>query len=139
MAKLMFSGLDEIAAELSRMGEGADKVTDKMLRAGAEEVAKGWRKAIDEVGLVETGTMKNSVAPAKGTKSDGGTKFIEIYPQGTDKSGHHKGKGVRNAAKAFYNHYGTSRISATYFVDKAEKHNEKTVVPVMQAIWDKEK
>ncbi len=139
MAKLMFSGLDDIAGELSRMGEDADKVADKMLRAGAGEMAKRWRKSIDEAGLVKTGAMKNSVAPAKGAMGNAGMKYIEIYPRGTDKGGGHKGKGVRNAAKAFFNHYGTSRIPATRFVDQAEESGEEMAVRAMQAIWDKEK
>lgn len=139
MARLMFSGLDDIANELSHMGETAGALTDQMLRAGAEEVKKGWQMAIDEAGLNESGAMRASVGPSKSIKGDANMKYIEIYPQGTDSSGKHAKNPVRNAEKAFINHYGSSSHAATRFVDRAEEYGEAMAVPVMQKIWDSAK
>lgn len=131
MATLSFQGLDQIAHEMSRMGRLADSVADQMLEAGAAQVAAGWQQAIDEAGLVETGAMRASVGPAKGgVKASGPGKYIEIYPQGKDSHG------VRNADKAFINHYGNSTHKGHGFVDRAEEYGEALAVPVMTKIWE---
>ena len=56
-------------------------------------------------------------------------KKVAIYPQGRDH------KGVRNAEKAFVNHYGASHRKATHFVDDAEKQSEEPAVEAMAAAW----
>ena len=77
-------------------------------------------------------------------------RMIDIYPQGKDK----KGKGVRNAEKAFILHYGASSrvaknevkikekypgngIPATHWVDDADKIAEPEVERVFTEIFDK--
>ena len=136
MADLAFSGLDEVYRDLMRLGDQAGPIAEKMLRAGAAEVVKGWQLAIDEAGddgLVDSGDMRRSVAPSRNIKGSAGEKYIEIYPQGSDR------RGRRNAEKAFIQHYGSSRVKATRFVDKAEEYGEENAVPVMQAVWDETK
>ena len=133
MARMSTQGLDDVFRELGRLGQQARPLAEKMLQAGAMEVAKGWRQAIDEVGLVKTGEMRASVAPSKQIKTEGDALYVEIYPQGKDS------RGVRNAEKAFINHYGSQRVKATRFVDKAEEYGESMAVPVMAEIWERSK
>ena len=54
----------------------------------------------------------------------------EVYPQGVDR------KGIRNAEKAFVNHYGASSRKATHFVDDAESEAEAPAVEAMANAWD---
>ena len=63
-------------------------------------------------------------------KTDGGVKYIDIYPQGKDR------KGVRNAEKAFLLHYGTSKIKPTRWVDEAESRGEAYALPAMERVWN---
>ena len=99
-----------------------------MLQAGAAVVADAWRDAIQSHGLIDTGDMLDSVAPANLVNSST-EKKIAVYPQGRDR------KGVRNAEKAFINHYGASRRKATHFVDDAETKAEGPAVEAMAAVW----
>lgn len=129
MARLSFAGLDGIAQELSRMGEKADGIITEMLNAGAVAVEDAWKQAISEAGLIKTGEMQASVKGGKVQKSVSGG-YVEVYPRGTDS------KGVGNAEKAFINHYGTSRVPATGFVDRAEELGEETAAIIMTQIWE---
>lgn len=125
---MSFEGLDEVYREMTRLGEIAGPTADRMAEAGAAEVVAGWKQAITEAGLVKTGAMKNSVAAGK---VRGGR--CDIYPQGKD------AKGTRNAEKAFILHYGSSRVKATRFVDRAEEISEPRAVEVMTRIWEESK
>lgn len=131
MARLEFSGLDSIMLELSRKGEKASGIIDEMLKAGADTVVDAWKQAITEAGLIKTGAMLNAVAAGEIHKGMTGG-YVEVYPRGVD------GHGVRNADKAFILHYGTSRIRATGFVDRADKLGEEAATLVMKSIWDQQ-
>lgn len=125
MARMNWSGLDGVMRKLTQMEKTAGPLTEKMLDAGAEVIAQSWKDAISSAGLIDSGAMQKSVKAKK--KSDGSR---EIYPQGTDS------RVVRNAEKAFIQHYGSSRIKATGFVDRAEAEAEGPAVEAMQRIWD---
>lgn len=131
MARMDWSGLDDVFRELRHIEQTAGPLTEKMLDAGAEVIVKSWKDAIQAAGLVDTGAMLNAVRPSR--KSKGAMR--EIYPQGKDS------RGIRNAEKAFVNHYGSKsrKIPATGFVDKAEANAEGPAVEVMQKIWDEAK
>lgn len=128
MARFEMSGLDDVINQMRGMGQESGAVAKEMLTVGAWEVVTGWERAAEEHGLRDTGAMIDSIAPTKVKK--GATLSTEIYPQGTDS------KGVRNAAKAFYLHYGTSSIQATRWVDDAEAYSEETAIPAMTAVWE---
>ena len=129
MAMLSFSGLDDLAREIARAGEKAKPTVQKMLEAGGAAMEEAWKHAIDDAGLVDTGEMRASVKAGKITLTDDGG-FVEVYPRGKDS------RGVRNADKAFINHYGSSRIRATAFVDQAEEEGEPAATAAMEAIWN---
>lgn len=131
MARFDTSGIDGILQEMDAAGELVGPVADGMLMAGAEVVAEEWRRAAKEAGLVDTGDMLASIGYPRAPKTAGDVRSIDIYPQGKD------GRGIRNAEKAFVNHYGTSRLKATRFIDAADARSGPRVQAAFEDIWDK--
>ena len=130
MASLNYEGLDEVLAEMKRLGELTGPVADKMLMAGAEVVKEAWRESARKHDHKDYGDMIESIDYARGPKNAGDIRAIDIYPQGKDR------KGVRNAEKAFILHYGSSSIKGSRWVDDAEDIAEEGVVQVYEDIWD---
>ncbi len=128
MALFEAEGFDELVADLKKNADLLDSAAPEMLQAGAAVVADAWRDAIQSHGLIDTGDMLDSVAPSNLVNSST-EKKIAVYPQGRDR------KGIRNAEKAFINHYGASRRKATHFVDDAETKAEGPAVEAMAAVW----
>lgn len=129
MARFETTGLNELAEDIEKLNL-SDEETDEILLAGAEQVKNAWKFAAAEHGLSHTGQMIESIGYPKKPNTVGGIKGIDIYPQGKDKK-----TGVRNAEKAFIQHYGTSKIKATHFVDDADAlcEGEFSVVDAMDA------
>ncbi len=130
MARFNTSGLDELMADMKRMGEMTGETAEKMLMAGAEEVKKAWKASAEKHGHRDTGDMINSIGYPKKVKTVSEIKSVDIYPQGKDR------KGVRNAEKAFILHYGTSRIPGSGWVDDADQLSAEPVQKAMTEIWD---
>lgn len=128
MALFNGEGFDELLADLKQHGDLVSTAAPDMLQAGAAVVADSWRDAIRAHDLIDAGDMIDSVGPSDvvNTSSE---KKIAVYPQGRDR------KGIRNAEKAFINHYGASRRKATHFVDDAETKAEGPAVDAMAAVW----
>ena len=127
MATFDFSGMPEILAELRKRSEETEQVAQAMLNAGAAAAVASWRETITEMKLWKSGDMRDSIAP---TSKSAGLSYREITAQGKDR------RGVRNGAKAFMLHYGTSRIPATYWWDKAAQRAEPLVMAEMRRVWD---
>lgn len=125
MATFDFSGMPEILAELRKRGEEGEAVGQAMLDAGAAAAVESWRKTIDRLGLVDTGALRDSIAPTEHRGS-----YREITAKGKD------AHGVRNGQKAFVLHYGTSRIRASYWWDTAYSEAEPLVFAAMRRVWD---
>jgi len=150
MARFDTTGLDELLADMKRLGELSGDTADKMLMAGAEAVKEEWRKSAEKHRLRDTGDMIESIGFPRQPKTAGGIRTIDIYPQGKDR------KGVRNAEKAFILNYGTqgtnsdnarrkrgkvdkrkgAGIPATHWVDDADKASGEPVMEAMGKIWD---
>ena len=128
MALFNGEGFDELLADLKQHGDLVSTAAPDMLQAGAAVVSDAWRDAIRAHDLIDTGDMIDSVGPSDvvNTSSE---KKIAVYPHGRDR------KGIRNAEKAFINHYGASRRKATHFVDDAETKAEGPAVDAMAAVW----
>ncbi len=133
MARFNTSGIDDIINEMKRIGELVGDTADNMLMAAAEEDKKAWKQAAEMHGLIDTGDMVNSVGYPKKPSTVNGVRQIDIYPQGKDR------KGVRNAEKAFINHYGSpgKNIEATHWVDDADKLAAEPVQKAMENEFDK--
>lgn len=120
-------GLADIEAELLAMGSAAQALTKAMVAAGGE-VLRGAMETAARA-HVRTGAMAASTAVSK-IKADKSGASAEVTFEGTD------ARGVRNAEKAFYLNYGTSRIKADRFVDNAASQAAETVDAAMRAAFD---
>lgn len=131
MARMDTSGLQDIIVALRKAGAETGEMAQEMVMAGAEEIKKGWQQAILSHGLVDSGQMLASVGYPKKPTVKNGVAEIDVYPQGKDK------RGVRNAEKAFIQHYGSSRVKPTRFVDDAERNSADAAVESARAVFDK--
>lgn len=130
MARMEFSGTQEIMDELFKESERLERKATEMLGEAGKAVVKAWQDVIMERGHVLTGDMKNSVR-ASAVKKNGEAYTTSIYPHGRDR------KRQSNAEKAFVLHYGTSKLHGDHFVDEAEERSEEAAESVMQEIWDR--
>ena len=106
-------GADDFIRDLQKLGAEMPQVERAMLKAGGQEMAEnGWKAEIADRDFVDSGAMRDHVTYK--VKSAKGRLRAEITAAGQDS------RGVRHAAKAFYLHYGTSRIQPTHWIDQAE-------------------
>lgn len=145
MASLKFSGLAELQkaiAEISELDKG--EIAKKMLKEGTKEVEKMW--AQDSIKLHKlTGQMAYSINSSRVRKNKIGY-YTVTYPMDYEKPDRiRRGKvyRIRNAEKAFYQHYGyTNNLTGRFvqgdrFVDKIELKSEPLAEKAMQTVWDK--
>ena len=130
MARFDTSGLDDVLADMKRLGELEGETADKMLMAGAEQVKKAWKSSAEKHRHRDTGDMIESIGYPRKPKTVYGVRAIDIYPQGKDR------KGVRNAEKAFILHYGTKKKPGSHWVDDADEMAAPLVTQAMTEIWD---
>ena len=131
MASFDTFGLQDVISQMQRMGAMSSPIAEEMVTAGAEEIRESWKRTADKYGLVDTGSMRDSVDLGPGPIKTGGVFYREVYPMGTDS------KGVRNAEKAFILHYGKSNFHGTYWVDDAITTCEEDVDRKLTEIWDR--
>ena len=105
-------GADELIRDLQRLGADMEETKNEMLQKGGEWLAAGWKDGINRFNLIKTGSMLKNVRYKLG-KHRGQTAAV-ITSYGKDEFG------TRNAAKAYIQHYGSSRITATHWIDWAE-------------------
>lgn len=129
MARLDTSGLDDLIAEMERMGQSSGDVAEAMVNAAAVVIRDVWKETAEKYDLHDTGDMIRSIGFPTPPQKIGAAIFRDVYPQGKDS------KGVRNAEKAFLLHYGTSRIKAKYWVDEAEAISGPRVQKRLEEIW----
>lgn len=128
MARMEFSGVEEVMNQLFAESERLERKATEMLGEAGQVVVKAWQDAIEDHGHVDTGDMKNSVR-ASAVKKTGEAYTSSIYPHGRDR------KKQSNAEKAFVLHYGTSRIRGDHFVDDAEERASEAAERAMEEIW----
>lgn len=131
MARMTYSGTEEIMDELFRESEKLERKATEMLGKAGEVVVKAWQDVIEEHGHVATGDMKNSVRASK-IKKNGDAYTSSIYPHGRDR------KKQSNAEKAFVLHYGSSKIKGDHFVDDAEERSGSAAEAAMEEIWTRD-
>lgn len=130
MALLTIKGMDDLYDAWRKLEKDADPLATAMVQAGAEVVKAAWKEAAEAHGLRDTGAMIDSIGFNAKPESFGGTKEIEVYPQGKDK------KGVRNAEKAFIQHFGSTRVPRTGWVDTAEEWASDDALDAMENIYN---
>ena len=147
MARFNTSGLDDVLADMKRLGELTGPTADKMLMAGAEQTKQAWRKSAEMHGHRDTGEMIESIGYASKPTKAGDIKKIDIYPQGKTAHGKYrvmrrsgrrdkKAQPLTNAGVAFVLHYGTSSMPGSHWVDDADEMAAPLVTQAMTEIWD---
>lgn len=131
MARMEFSGVEEVMNQLFAESERLERKATEMLGEAGQVVVKAWQDAIEDHGHVDTGDMKNSVR-ASAVKKTGEAYTSSIYPHGRDR------KKQSNAEKAFVLHYGTNRIRGDHFVDDAEERASEAAERAMEEIWTRD-
>lgn len=129
MARFDTSGLDDLVNDMRRLEQDTGEVAEAMVMAAAQIIQRCWQRSITEHGLIDTGSMLQSIGFPKTPTKFSDSLGIDIYPQGKDK------KGVRNAEKAFILHYGTRRRPALYWVDDADQYAEIEIPEVLEEMW----
>ena len=120
MARVEFSGIDELSLSLKEVAELPDEVIDAMLDARADVVVAAQRQAAKRMlkGPHVTGETTRSIKKGKPKLRDG-HRVLYVTPTGSRKRG--KAKAVRNAEIAFINEYGTRKIPARNFIRTANE------------------
>ena len=131
MARMQFSGTEDVMRELLMENERMERKATEMLGEAGKVVTKALQDVIEERGHVDTGAMKESVR-ASAVKKSGSARVTTIYPHGKD------AKGVRNAEKAYIIHYGTSKRRGDHFVDEAEERAMDAAEQTMQEVWERD-
>lgn len=130
MARFDTSGMDDLINDMIRMGQNTGPMAEAMTMTAAEIIKRCWQRSAEEHGLRDTGALIESIGYPRAPTNFGDALGIDVYPQGKDQ------RGVRNAEKAFVQHYGTGRVPATYWVDDADAYSEEAVPEALQAMWD---
>lgn len=138
MARMEFSGTQELMDQLYAESERLERKATEMLGEAGKVVVDAWKQAITEVGHAPpgksrraTGDLLNSIR-ASAVKKNGDAYTTSIYPHGRDR------KRQRMADIAFVLHYGTSKIKGDHFVDDAEAKADEAAQAVMEQVWNRD-
>ena len=121
MARVEFSGIDELSLSLKEVAELPDEVIDAMLDARADVIVEAQRESAKRmlVGPYAKGDTARSIKKGKPKLRDG-HRILYVTPTGSRK--HSDGaKPTRNAEIAFVNEYGTRDIPARSFIRTANE------------------
>lgn len=119
-------GADELIEGLQKLGAGMQETKEAMLGKGGEWLAAGWKDIIAQRDFIDNHDMLDNVKYKINTRR--GIRAAVITSTGKDRHG------VRNAAKAYYLHYGTSRIPASHWIDEVDKEYAPLAVEDMGRI-----
>lgn len=143
MAQLKISGLVELQKEIAEIAEmDKGEIANKMLKAGSKDVANTWHQEFEKRHDRHTGHLKRSIKSSRIKKNKIG-RFTVTYPMGEEiRVRHGEPVKVRDAEKAFYQHYGwTNNLTGRFvpgdrIVDIIDIRAEKLANQTMQTIWD---
>jgi len=111
MAKMTYSGADELALSMKEVAELPDRIANDMLQAKGKIVADAQKKKITATILnrPSSGVLAKSVKVSRmKTRKSGDERYVTVYPQGT----HHTtstGKKVSNNEVFFINEFGAPK------------------------------
>lgn len=120
MAKVEFSGIDQLELSFAEVAKLPDEVVDAMLDARADVVVAAQRQAAERMlkGLYDTGETARSIKKGKPKLRDG-HRVVYVTPTGSRKRG--RAKAVRNAEIAYENEYGKKGVPARNFIRTANE------------------
>ena len=135
MAKFKVTGLEELQKQMMKLGANATKAVPLMLEAGAEVLIKAQQQEASQLNISgrSKGALARSIKSTK-TKQSRGISYLEIYPQGVDKS--HTKKGVRNEEKGFRLEFGRSNMSPRPWMSVANEKSNAAVNDAYQRVWE---
>lgn len=135
-----FAGLDDVVKDMVRKGELMGATAERMVRAGALEMANARKQEAERRGLrsQDGGAMIKNIKPTRNIKRIGGQLTLDVYSQGTDTRGKKKKNKVRNATKEFMDHYGYKSRPASHWIDSAEQKGTPMAEKAMLEIYDNE-
>lgn len=139
---LKIHGMAQLRQQLADIADlHGGTVATKMLKAGTEDVKETWRKISFERHIL-TGNMYRAIESGKPKKNKYG-RYTVTYPRNYEERTR-RGRivKVRNAEKAFYQHYGYynvlfgKQIQGDRFVDDIDEIAEEKSDKTMQKILD---
>lgn len=145
MAKFSFNGMDEIAASFERLASISDEDKIGVIMPAAQLLMERQKTKIVEFFQQRTGNLHDSIKIE--IKNDGDGSYAYITPKGKH-AGSGTGKRKRrngrsngrysgtNAEVAYILNYGSPRIAATHWLEKANEEAEDEVMETMQAAWN---
>ncbi len=131
MARLSVKGLDELMNDLEAVAELPDGIVYEMLNKQADVVKKAHVNKINELDMVDTGQLRDSIEKTS-AKSSGADHYLEVYPQGT------RNNGVRNAEVGFYHEYGVpyKHIAAKSWMYNANEECAEETTEAAREVYD---
>lgn len=131
MAKFEVSGLDKVQAQIDKRAASTVNAIPSMLKAGAAVLVKAQQEQANIMftGDRSTGDLAKSIK-AGSVKGNDTERYIEVYPQGTDRHG------VRNAEKGFVQQYGRSNMAARPWFSTANEKAGDDVSEAMRKEWE---
>lgn len=130
MARVKITGMDDLAEELSRLGNLTDDLASAMLKAGAIPVTETRREEAERRRHRDTGQMIANIKADRKVYERNGVKEMTVYSRGTDS------KGVRNAEKEYVLNYGTSKLDGDHWVEAANEKAEPQALGAMETVMD---
>jgi hypothetical protein len=150
MGKFFFNGLDEIAASCEQLARLDDNDKLSLLIPAGELVLKRQKEKIAELFKRRTGDLQASLTLEQREGEE--SPSVVIYPAGKhrssftgkrmkkDKDGKRRASGKysgTNAEVAYILNYGSPRIAATHWLEKANEEVKDEVIAAQQEAWDK--
>lgn len=124
------SGLDELIRDMNRLGENTGAIAEAMVDAAVVEIRDAWKETAEDYGYHASGEMIESIGFPDATVKTASMLYRDVYPQGKDSE-----TGVRNAEKAFLQHYGYKKKDGSYWVDEAEARAAPRVAARLEKMW----
>lgn len=131
MAQISIEGLEELMNDLEAVAELPDGVVYEMLNEQAEVVKRAQVDKINELNLVDSGQLRDSIEKTA-VRSSGATRYLEVYPQGIRKNG------VRNAEVGYIHEYGAPgrHISAKNWMHSANEGCAEETTEAARKVYD---
>ncbi len=126
--------LDGLISALEGLMDMPDSVHRDMLNAEADIVVKAQKREIESLHFKNpTGRLRNSIARSAKIKTDGLSKYMDVYPQGTRENG------VRNAEVGFIHEFGcrSKGIEASHWMKNANEKCADEAVNAAKEVYDR--
>lgn len=130
MARLSFSGLDDLMLSLQDIADIPDDVAREMLEAEAQVVEEAQIAYGVSMGVYDTGETLQSIRRGKMKRGKGGDRLMYVTPQGRNV------RGERNAAVAFVNEYGKRGQPARPFISAANEAAADSATEAAAVVYD---